>query len=149
MPDATNIADAYLLKAKRVGHGLNLYRYPALADMFAKEKIPLEICPVSNQMLGYTPDLRAHPAVEYIRRGIPVVLGPDDPLVFGNGGLSYDFFMATVYWDLSLADIKQLCMNSITYSATTEKEKAALMDRWQKKWDAFIEKTARSVPFDK
>ena len=32
----------------------------------------------SNQMLGYVPDLRNHPAVHYINAGIPIVLSPDD-----------------------------------------------------------------------
>lgn len=91
LPLSSNIVDAYLLKSRRVGHGLNLYRYPQLTDKFAEEKIPLEIAPISNQMLGFVRDFRLHPAVEYMRRGIPIVLGSDDPMLFGNDGLSYDF----------------------------------------------------------
>ena len=139
LPLSSNVIDAYLLKSRRVGHGLNLYRYPQLTDKFAEEKIPLEIAPISNQMLGFVRDFRLHPAVEYMRRGIPIVLGSDDPMLFGNDGLSYDFFVAAVFWNLSLGDIKQLCLNSIRYSALSEKEKKILLKQWIKKWDQFID----------
>ena len=74
-----------------------------------------------------------------MRRGIPIVLGSDDPMLFGNDGLSYDFFVAAVFWNLSLGDIKQLCLNSIRYSALSEKEKKILLKQWIKKWDQFID----------
>ena len=32
----------------------------------------------SNQLLGFTPDIRNHPAIHYFRSGVPVVLGSDD-----------------------------------------------------------------------
>ena len=35
--------------------------------------------PFSNQILGFTPDIRNHPAIHYSRSGIPIVLGSDDP----------------------------------------------------------------------
>lgn len=134
-----NVVDAYLLKSKRVGHGTNLYRFPKLADKFAEEQIPLEIAPVSNHSLGYVADWRNHPAVEYARRGIPVVLGSDYPLFFGNNGLSYDFFIAAAYWDMSLSELKKFCINSIKYSAVTEREREAMMNRWAERWDDFID----------
>lgn len=143
LPLSSNIIDAYLLKSKRVGHGLNLYRYPQLMDKFAAEKIPLEIAPISNQMLGYIRDFRLHPAVEYMRRGIPIVLGSDDPMLFGNDGLSYDFFVAAVFWNLSLGDIKQLCLNSIQYSALSDAEKTVLLNQWIAKWDQFIDQMVK------
>lgn len=134
-----NVVDAYLLKSNRIGHGTNLYRFPKLADKFAEEQIPLEIAPVSNHSLGYVKDWRDHPAIEYVRRGIPVVIGSDDPLLFGNNGLSYDFFIAAVYWDMSLAELKKFCVNSIKYSAVTEREREEMMNRWSQRWDDFID----------
>lgn len=134
-----NVVDAYLLKSNRIGHGTNLYRFPELAGKFAEEKIPLEIAPVSNYSLGYVTDWRNHPAIEYVRRGIPVVIGSDDPLLFGNNGLSYDFFIAAVYWNMQLAELKKFCINSITYSAVTEREREKMMERWSQLWDDFID----------
>ncbi len=142
-PDApNNILEAYLMGAKRIGHGLNLFRYPALLDAIIDADICIEVCPVSNQSLRYVSDLRTHPAVEYLKRGVPVVLSSDDPSFFEHTVLTDDFFAAAVCWDLGLAEIKQLCMNSITYSTADDVTKAEMMTNWETMWDAFIDSAA-------
>ncbi len=130
--------DAYLLGAERVGHGIELVKLPELASMYASEGIHLEICPISNQVLGYVPDLRNHPAILLMRSGIRISINPDDPAIFGSGGVTCDFVVAVLAWDLSLADLKCLIMNSIEDAAMTEEEKAELMDSWEIRWDDFI-----------
>lgn len=79
--------------------------------------LALEICPISNQMLRYTPDLRLHPANALLHKGIQCVLANDDPQIFGNSGLTYDFISAFLAWDLDIWQIKQLIVNTIIYSA--------------------------------
>jgi len=133
-----NMIDAYLLGAERVGHGIELVKLPELASMYASEGIHLEICPISNQVLGYVPDLRNHPAILLMRSGIRISINPDDPAIFGSGGVTCDFVVAVLAWDLSLADLKCLIMNSIEDAAMTEEEKAELMDSWEIRWDDFI-----------
>lgn len=80
----------------------------------------LEICPISNQMLRYTPDLRMHPANLLLHKGVQCVLANDDPQIFGNSGLSYDFLSAFLSWDLDIWQIKQLIVNSVLYSSVPE-----------------------------
>ncbi len=133
-----NLYDAYLLRSRRVGHALNLEDFPRLQTRFARRPLPIEVCPVSNQVLGYVRDLRLHPANQYIRRGMPCVLASDDPCVFGNRGLSYDFWIAMTAWQLDLLTLKQLAQNSINYSAMTPAEKEAALTRWQSAWTEFI-----------
>jgi len=133
-----NLVDAYLLKAKRVGHGYNLYMFPKLLEKYKRAKIALEVCPVSNLRLGYVGDLRQHPAIEYIKRGLPVVIASDDPAFFEYKSLTDDWFAAILSFNLSLAEIKQLCMNSILYSGVSEQEKTRLMAAWQRQWQEFI-----------
>jgi adenosine deaminase len=63
---------------------------------FRNKNIPcnflaIEANPVSNQMLGYVPDQRHHPAITYLRYGIPVVLGADDPATFGYNEFTLDW----------------------------------------------------------
>lgn len=147
--NSNKLLDAYLLKSKRVGHGLNLYRFPALMEKFIKDDIPLEVSPISNQLLGYSPDLRGHPAVEYMKRGVPMVISSDDPLIFGNDGLSYDFFVAVTEWGLGLGEVKWLCMNSIRYSAASPDEKKVMLENWNKKWDEFVKKSLEKMPVRK
>lgn len=143
---SNKLFDAYLLKSKRVGHGLNLYRFPALMDKFIEEDIPLEVSPISNQLLGYSPDLRAHPAVGYMKRGVPMVISSDDPLIFGNNGLSYDFFVAITEWGLGLGEVKWLCLSSIRYSAVPPAEKEVMLANWNRKWDEFVSKSLKELP---
>lgn len=134
-----NVIDAYLLEVERVGHGIELVKLPELADMYAQAGIPLEICPISNQILGYVADLRNHPAVPLMRSGVRISINPDDPAMFGYTGVTHDWIVATLAWDLTLGDMKRLIIHSMEDAAMTEDEKDELMARWQLSWDAFIE----------
>lgn len=133
-----NLADAYLLKSKRVGHGYNLYMFPDLLEKYKKANIALEVCPLSNIRLGYVSDLRQHPMIEYLKRGLPVVIASDDPLFFENKTLTDDWFAVILSFDLSVAEIKQLCLNSILYSGVSKKEKTKLLSAWEKQWTDFV-----------
>ncbi|MEL7263537.1 MAG: hypothetical protein AAFP69_01835 [Planctomycetota bacterium] len=135
--DNENIIDAYLLNTKRIGHGFNLVAYPEVEQGLRENGVALEVCPISNQMLRYLGDPRLHPAMGYIRRDVPCVLASDDPMIFGNHGLSYDFWMAWMAWDLSLDDMRVLAGNSLLYSGMPPREKAAAIKRWQRKWAEF------------
>lgn len=134
-----NLIDAYLLGVSRVGHGLNLYRYPDLHRRYAKSEIALECCVISNQTLGYTKDIRNHPATEYLRTGVALCLCSDDPAYMEHETLTDDFFAATIGWDLSLADLKQLAINSLMYSGLDTYEKTKALKAFGKLWNAFID----------
>lgn len=141
--DNDDVVDAYLLKANRLGHAINLYRYPKAVDNMKKSNVSISLCPVSNNILGYVYDLRMHPGVEYMRRGISVHLASDDPLKEEHEGLVDDFFMATIAWDLNLADIKMLAKNSLKNSFLTKKEKQAAISAWENKWNSFVEESLK------
>lgn len=136
-----NPYDAVLLGSKRIGHGFNLVYFPKLLQEIKKQNICIEVCPISNQVLGYVKDLRIHPAVGYLKQGVPCVLSSDDPLIFRTKGLSYDFWEAIMAWNLGLVDIKQLCMNSIIFSSLSDQEKAEALAQWEGDWDLFVRHT--------
>ena len=102
-----NILDSILLGTRRIGHGFALNKHPRLMELVKQRGIALEICPISNQTLGYVADLRNHPAAEYASRNLPMVLASDDP-----GMMRYvftaDFYVACVAWDLDLKALKRL-----------------------------------------
>lgn len=93
-PNNNEIKEAINLNSKRIGHGLNLHYHPELINKIKEKNICLEVCPVSNQILGYCDDLRHHPAKKYFCDDIPMVLCSDDPTYQENSTLSDDFFMA-------------------------------------------------------
>lgn len=132
-----NLYDAILLGATRIGHGLALIKHPRLMQIVKERGIAVEVCPISNQVLGYVPDLRNHPAVHYINAGLPIVLSSDDPAVFRHT-LSHDFYVAFMAWGLDLRSLKQLAMNSLTYSAMNPDERRHALAAWERRWTAFI-----------
>ncbi|MBQ6888109.1 MAG: hypothetical protein IJN54_11415 [Lachnospiraceae bacterium] len=133
-----NIYSAFTLGSRRIGHGLNLFRFPAMVDLMKDKGVALEVCPISNQLLRYTTDLRMHPIGEYLNRGIPCVICSDDPLILGNPGLSYDFWEMYLGQLLDLREIKKLILNSYQYSGMTEHEKVEKINAWEEKWNMFI-----------
>jgi adenosine deaminase CECR1 len=132
-----NVLDAILLDARRIGHGIALFKHPLLMQIVKERGIAIEVCPISNQVLGFVADLRNHPAVLYINSGLPVVICPDDPGIW-KCTFSYDFYAAFMAWGLDLKCLKQLAMNSLIYSAMDPEEKERALEFWRKKWAEFI-----------
>jgi aminodeoxyfutalosine deaminase len=79
-----------LLGAERIGHGIAAINDPALMDLLADRRIPLEICPQSNirtgalalQLRRFDARIEDHPLPALFRHGIPIVLSTDDPAMF-------------------------------------------------------------------
>ena len=116
--DESNVRYALLLNALRIGHGLNLHYFPGFERYYIRKRVPLEVCPISNQVLRYVADLRLHPAGGYLRRGVACVLSSDDPALFGVEGMSYSLTSGegpTMGWDLGLAELKRLAAASIEH----------------------------------
>ncbi|HEX4379666.1 MAG TPA: adenosine deaminase family protein [Candidatus Acidoferrum sp.] len=79
-----------LLGVERIGHGIAAIHDPALMDLLAERRIPLEICPAGNictgalatQLQQKDVSIEDHPLPKLLRHGIPVVLSTDDPAMF-------------------------------------------------------------------
>jgi len=72
------------LAPHRLGHALGAAQDPALLTAIADRGICIEACPTSNVALGLTRSLRVHPLPAMLAAGVPVALGADDPLLFGD-----------------------------------------------------------------
>ncbi len=135
-----NLYDAILLDTKRIGHGVSLARHPVLTDMVKERDICIEICPISNQVLGYTASICSHPSLlALLSRNVPVALSSDDPSIFENFGLSYDFYQLVISSKTtSLMSLATLARRSIKYALVDEKTKQALLLDFDKRWESFI-----------
>lgn len=145
-----NLLDAILLGSSRIGHGLSLAKHPELMRLVRDRKIAVEVAPVSNQVLGYVNDLRAHPAVLYARFGIPLVICNDDPTAFGNTGLTYDFYEA--YMALTQVDegpefLKAAALNSIGHSSMNQFQKRKAYEMFEERWKIWSHGMAAIVSF--
>ena len=115
-PADLNLFDAIMLNASRIGHGYGLGRHPSLRAEIKNKGTAVEVCPLSNQVLKLVDDLRNHPVHGMLAEGLPVVVSPDDPAIWGAVGSSFDWAMLYFAMDKragGLATLKQLAINSI------------------------------------
>ena len=82
----------------------------------------VEICPVSNQMLKFTPDLRWHPGVMLHNMGVKISLNSDDPGVFNTRIKAYDYLAVAVAWEFDLKDFKVIGYNEFDGTMMSKKK---------------------------
>lgn len=138
----TNLIDAVLLGAKRIGHAYALTKHPVVMKYVMEKEIGLEINVVSNAVLSLVRDVRNHPLSVFLSHNLPVVLSSDDPGAWEADPLSDDFYVAFVGVSSRFADLrmlKTLALNSLKYSALRPDEKQRAIRAFNFKWDDFVE----------
>jgi adenosine deaminase len=73
-----------VLGAERVGHGIHALRDRSVVELLAQRRIPLEICPTSNELTGAALPDYPHAYVDLDRAGCIVTIDADDPTLFGS-----------------------------------------------------------------
>ncbi|MBB2910312.1 adenosine deaminase [Streptosporangium becharense] len=66
-----------VLGAHRIGHGVRCATDRALVDRLRRERVALEMCPISNVQTGAVPGLREHPADRLLAAGLQVTISTD------------------------------------------------------------------------
>lgn len=120
-----------LLKAERIDHGVQAIHDAALMQRLAQERIPLTVCPLSNQKLCVFPNLADHNLGEMLDQGLCVMLNSDDPAYFG-GYLNDNFLQTFAALPLTAAHAYQLACNSFEASFVPEAQKQV----WRTQLDA-------------
>eukprot|EP00164_Ancoracysta_twista_P017316 GFYU01029437.1.p1 GENE.GFYU01029437.1~~GFYU01029437.1.p1 ORF type:complete len:292 (-),score=68.06 GFYU01029437.1:121-894(-) len=137
-----NLLDAISFGSRRIGHGFSIVRYgTGNLRMVAKHKIAFEVCPISNQLLGYVPDVRGHPALEILQAGIPISIGVDDPLLQGyrpDFMYAYDWLAIYLSWPIDLSVMKSIAVAGIEYSSLELPEKNAALYDFSQKWNQWL-----------
>lgn len=113
---AGHVSDALeLLLVERIDHGVNAIDDAALVEHLATHRIPLTMCPLSNQRLQVTPDLREHPLKRLMDAGVLVTVNSDDPAYFG-GYVADNYVAIAEALSLSEEEIARLAENSLLAS---------------------------------
>jgi adenosine deaminase CECR1 len=126
----TQIRETLVAGADRIGHGLNLLSDPELVLILRNGKVLIETSLVSNQLLGYVPDLDLHPFPEFLRGGIPTSLNTDDPGVW-DSNMTDEFFVAVKRYNLSWGEVVRLGRNSLQYSFAEPALKTRLLEQYE------------------
>lgn len=114
-----NLFDALLLKTRRIGHALSLFKHPLLMQMAIDNKVLIESCPISNEALRFTGSIQLHPLPALLARGVPVALGNDDPSIFGEReiGLTNEFCQVLQSFEnVGLVGLAHMAENSVRWS---------------------------------
>jgi adenosine deaminase len=80
-PESVNAAVEHL-RAERIGHGIAALRDPSVVELLANNRIPLEICPTSNEITGVAAPGDPAAFLEFDRAGCIVTIDADDPAMF-------------------------------------------------------------------
>ncbi|KAF8969728.1 hypothetical protein BDZ97DRAFT_1794869 [Flammula alnicola] len=135
-----NLYDAILLGTKRIGHGYSLIKHPKLVEMCRQKGIAVEVCPISNEILRLTSSMPMHPLPVLLNNGVPVALCSDDPAVFGNMGLTFDYYQVLVASEITgLSTLAALARDSIEFSMMNEEEKKRALAVFERRWEEFLD----------
>jgi adenosine deaminase len=126
-----------LLGAERIDHGVRCIEDPALMQELAARRIPLDVCPTSNVILGVTQDLASHPIDRLRRNGVPVSVNTDDPLLFGiDLAGEYERCARTFGWGVD--ELASIARTSLESCFADDGRKSALLAEL----DRYLDRTA-------
>src|SRR5690606_28549655 len=103
------------LGADRIGHGVRCLEDPRLVEVLRERRIPLEVCPSSNVLLGVAPSLAEHPLPRLMEAGLVITLASDDPTLFGTD-LIQEYAACAEAFGWSGDDLRELVRMSLEVS---------------------------------
>lgn len=114
--------------AERIGHGIRVLEDPDLMAELRGRRVPLEVCPSSNVLLGLVPSLAEHPLPRLVEAGLTVTLNTD-----GETSLAAEYQRAREIFGCSDAELADLARASVECGFAPAEVKAqigAAIDRW-------------------
>ncbi len=124
-----------ILKAERIDHGVQAVNDAALMQRLATERIPLTVCPLSNQKLQVFPDLSHHSLPALLEAGLCAMVNSDDPAYFG-GYVNANFQAVFAATGMDASAAFQLAANSFEASFAD----ASAKRRWNEQLQACFER---------
>lgn len=117
-----------VLRVERIDHGVQSTKDPQLMKRLALDRIPLTVCPLSNQKLCVFPKLADHNIRELLDAGLVATINSDDPAYFG-GYMNENFMQTFAATGLDAGHAYQLARNSFEASFIDAARKKMYIDR--------------------
>ncbi|KAM0454872.1 hypothetical protein ACHAPV_008245 [Trichoderma viride] len=133
-----NLVDALLLGSKRIGHGFALANHPYIMQQMKAKGICLELCPISNEILGLTPRVNGHTMYQLLANNVHCTVNSDNGALF-RSTLSHDFYQVMVgKKSMGLYGWKQLVMWSLEHACLDDEEREVILKQWKILWSDFL-----------
>ncbi|KAF1815202.1 Metallo-dependent hydrolase, partial [Eremomyces bilateralis CBS 781.70] len=138
-PLNSNLYDAIIFNAKRIGHGFSLLKHPQLVQEFKERQICIELCPTSNELLHLCRNIKEHPYPHILAAGIPCTVNSDNPSLFSSS-VSDEFYQVMVgSTTMNLHGWRQLAEWSITHSCLSDGEKTKAFEIFWADWERYCD----------
>lgn len=128
------------LHVQRIDHGVQSEKDPDLMQHLAQTRMPLTVCPLSNQKLCVFPDLRDHNLPRLLQAGLNVTVNSDDPAYFG-GYINDNYLQLFAATGLGAQAAYQLARNSLEATFAAPAQQA----QWVQQLDAHFEQFAQGT----
>lgn len=115
------------LNVTRIDHGVRCLEDDKLVEQLIQDQTPLTVCPLSNVRLCVVDEMKDHPILTMLDKGLLVTVNSDDPPYFG-GYLNDNFLAMVGGLALNQAQAKQLAANSFKASFLDEEKKQHFLD---------------------
>ncbi len=111
------------LKVTRIGHGISAKEDEKLEEYLKENKIPLEICPMSNIFTRkYVSSYEDHPIRHFYDKGLYVTVNSDDPTIFGTE-LNDEYYNLLTHNIFTLEEVFILIKNNLYATFMDKKTK--------------------------
>ena len=127
-----------VLKVERIDHGVQAMHDAALMQRLAQDRIPLTVCPLSNQKLCVFPDLKNHNLRQLLDAGLCTTVNSDDPAYFG-GYINENFTQVFAATAMTARHAYQLAFNSFEASFASNADKRVWEHRLKETFERFVE----------
>lgn len=135
-----SIWDAVMcLGVERIGHGIAARKDPRLMDYLRDKDITVEVCPVSNVLVGVVDALSEHPIREFHDRGMRVTVNSDDPAMFGTD-MNNEYFQLHSQLGFTVPELFKLSLNAVDSSFLPEDRKDKLRETFIKDYQRLVDK---------
>lgn len=114
------------LRVERIGHGTRAIEDDELVAHLIEQRIPVEMCPLSNLRTGVVDSIATHPIREFFDAGMLVSVNTDDPKMFDTS-LEREYLALMNELDFSFDELRQLARNAVMSSWCDETTRARLL----------------------
>ena len=126
------------LDVERIGHGVTARQDPELVEYLKRERIALEMCPVSNLRTGVVSSIKEHPIREYFDQGLLVTVSSDDPSLF-HTDMNNEYIQLHQELGFTVPELFEISMNGVDAAFLDDERKSQLRSSFLSQYNRIIE----------